>query len=128
MGKKHGSVDEYIAEFPVGTQLVIKQLRMLLLKCAPQAEELISYNMPALKLNGMLVYYAAYNSHIGFYPGAETIKVFRTDLKAFKSSKGAVQFPLNRPLPVILIRKMTAFKRDYNKRNMEMKLKMKVKT
>lgn len=77
---------------------------------APQAEEVISYAMPAYRLNGMLVYFAGYAKHIGFYPGAGGIAAFKTELSVYKGAKGSVQFPLDRPLPLKLIEEIIMFR------------------
>lgn len=107
-------VDEYIAGFPKETQTLLKQLRAAIMKAAPGAEEVISYQMPAYRYNGMLVYFAGYKNHIGFYPGAAGIEAFKKELSTFKGAKGSVQFPLEKPLPVQLITKIVAFRVKQN--------------
>ncbi len=77
---------------------------------APEAEEKISYQMPAFAQNGILVYFAAHKNHIGFYPTSSGIRVFRKELAAYESSKGAVKFPLDRPLPLKLIGEIVKFR------------------
>ena len=86
------------------------QLRFTVIKSAPNAEEIISYGMPAFKLHGMLLYFAAFKKHIGFYPFASTIKEFAKEIEGYKSATGYVQFPLDRPLPLKLISKMVKFR------------------
>lgn len=103
-------VDAYIAAFKPATRKLLQQLRTCIIKTAPAAEEVISYKMPAYKQNGMLVFFAGYEQHIGFYPTGSGIAAFKKQLAAFKSSKGAVQFPLDRPLPLDLVRDMVRFK------------------
>lgn len=103
---KFKTVDEYISSFPVQVKMMLEQLRTVVTQNAPEAKEVISYNMPALKLHGILLYYAAYKNHIGFYPYASAIKFFEADLTAYKTSKGTVQFPLNKALPLGRIKKM----------------------
>ena len=103
-------IDEYICSFPTDTQKLLKQLRLTIRETAPEAEEVISYQMPAFKLNGMLVYFAGYKNHIGFYPTASGISAFKVELSDYKSSKGSVQFPLDKPLPLELIRKIVQFR------------------
>jgi uncharacterized protein YdhG (YjbR/CyaY superfamily) len=103
-------VEEYIGSFPAGTQNLLKQLRTIIRETAPEAEEVISYKMPAFKLHGMLVYFAGYEKHIGFYPTASGIHAFKDELSHYKSSKGSVQFPLDKPLPLELIRKIVQFR------------------
>lgn len=87
-----------------------QQLRQIIANTAPTAQETISYNMPAFTLQGILIWYAGYKKHIGFYPKAAAIEVFKEELSAYKTSKGAVQFPLNSPLPVELITKMVLYR------------------
>ena len=103
-------IDAYIAAFPAATQKQLKNMRAIIKEAAPEAAEIISYGMPAYKLNGMLVYFAGYKSHIGFYPTASGIKHFLPKIQAYKHSKGAVQFPLNQPLPKTLIVEIVAFR------------------
>ena len=79
-------------------------------KAAPNAQEKISYGMPAYALNGVLLYFAGYAHHIGFYPTSSGIRAFKSKLSKFKHSKGAVQFPLDAPLPVTLIRQIVRFR------------------
>ena len=106
--------DSYIATQPEATRLILEQLRQIIKEIAPEAEEAISYQMPAFKLNGMLVWYAGYKKHVGFYPSSKPIQVFKDELTAYKTSKGAIQFQLNKPLPVELITKIVKFKIDEN--------------
>lgn len=98
-----GDVDEYIARFPSGTKKLLRQMRSAIRKTAPGAEEVISYQMPAYKLNGMLVFFAGYEHHIGFYPSGSGIAAFKKELSVYKGAKGSVQFPLDKPLPLQLI-------------------------
>lgn len=108
-------VDSYISEFPKPVQEMLETLRTVIRKAAPKAEEVISYQMPAYKLDGMLVYFAAYKQHIGFYPMASPIEVFKKDLSPYKTSKGAIQFPLNKALPKSLISKIVKYRVEENK-------------
>lgn len=103
-------IDEYIASFPEGTQKKLIQLRKLIRQTAPNAEERISYRMPAFFLDGVLVWFAAYAKHIGFYPKASAIAQFKHELSRYKHATGSVQFPLDTPLPVELIRRMVRFR------------------
>ncbi|HVX50222.1 MAG TPA: DUF1801 domain-containing protein, partial [Chitinophagaceae bacterium] len=102
---KFKTVDEYIATFPPDVQAKLEQMRTVLKKALPKATEIISYNMPAYKQNGVLVYFAGYTGHIGFYPTASGIASFQQEFSNYKSSKGAVQFPLDKPIPAALITK-----------------------
>ena len=98
-------VDRYIAAFPGSTQRLLQQMRETIRKAAPQAEEKISYAMPTYVLHGNLVHFAAFKNHIGFYPVPTGIKAFEKELSAYKGAKGSVQFPLDQPLPLDLVRK-----------------------
>ena len=121
--KKYKTVDEYISDFPAATKSMLKDLRKIIKQAAPQAEEIISYNMPAYKLQGVLVYYAGYNAHIGFYPTGSGIASFQKKLSAYKTSKGTVQFPLDQPLPLDLISQMVKFRVKENLEKASIKLK-----
>lgn len=108
--KKASSVEAYIHSFPLAICLQLKQLRKIIVSAAPKAEERMSYSMPAYFLNGPLVYFGAYEKHIGFYPTPSAIVTFEKELALYKHAKGSVQFPLDKPLPVALIKKMVLFK------------------
>ncbi len=97
------SIDDYIAGFPPETRRILEELRRTIRKAAPQAEEKISYRMPAFADHGILVWFAAHRDHIGFYPKASGIQAFRRELAKYALSKGTVRFPLDKPLPVALI-------------------------
>lgn len=115
---KFTNIDEYIALQPKEVQTKLKQLRKIIKSTAPKAEETISYGMPAFKLNGKgLVYFAAFKSHIGFYPFPSGVKKFNEETKAYKTSKGAIQFPLNKPLPKTLIKKIVKFRVQENSKD-----------
>lgn len=107
---KFKTAEEYFSTFPAGTQRILEEVRKTIKRAAPDAKEVISYNMPAFKLNGVLVYYAAYKGHIGFYPTASPIVAFNDELAAYKWSKGAIQFPIDKPMPVDLITRMVQFR------------------
>ena len=107
---KFKTVDEYIATFPESTKSLLKEIRKTVKEAAPNAVEVISYNMPAIKFNGILVYYAAYEKNIGFYPTANGIAAFKEDLSSYKWSKGAIQFPIKEPIPFELISKIVNFR------------------
>lgn len=108
--QKLTNVDDYIAQFPAETQALLQQLRGIIRKAAPKATEEISYNMPAYRQNKVLVYFAGYKNHIGFYPTGAGIAAFQKEIAAYKNSKGAVQFPLDKKLPVGLITKMVKYR------------------
>jgi uncharacterized protein YdhG (YjbR/CyaY superfamily) len=106
-----GSIDEYIAAFPSATQNVLQEVRALIKAAAPDATETISYAMPTFDLNGHhLVHFAGYEKHIGFYPVPSGIETFAEELEPYKRGKGSVQFPLGRPLPTALIRRIVEFR------------------
>jgi len=108
------NIDEYISGFPKETQKMLEQLRATIKKAAPKADEVISYSIPAFKLNGMLVWFAAHSKHIGFYPRGSGIEAFKKELSIYKGAKGSVQFPLDKPLPLGLITKMVKFRVNEN--------------
>jgi uncharacterized protein YdhG (YjbR/CyaY superfamily) len=103
-------INGYIAQFPAEVRVQLEKLRVAIHKAAPQAQECISYGMPAFKLHTVLVYFAANKNHLGFYPTSSPIVVFEKELKKFVTSKGAVQFPFNQPLPVELIQRMVKYR------------------
>lgn len=107
---RNPDVDLYISGFPEEVQIMLEQLRTTIRTAAPEAEEVISYQMPAYKYHGMLVFFAAYKNHIGFYPGAEGIQAFKEELSVFKGAKGSVQFPVGKPLPLELISQIVEFR------------------
>jgi uncharacterized protein YdhG (YjbR/CyaY superfamily) len=109
-GIKFKTVDEYFSTLPAGLRSILKEVRNTIKQAAPQALEVISYNMPAFKLKGILVYYAVQKNHIGFYPTASPIVAFKNELSPYKYSKGAVQFPLEGPMPLYLISKIVKFR------------------
>ncbi len=109
-GSQIVTIDEYISSFPEEVQIKLEQIRSTILKAAPLAEEVISYGMPAFKYHGILMYFAAYKNHIGFYPTGSGIKNFKNEISEFKTSKGTVQFPLDKKVPLSLISKITKFR------------------
>ncbi len=101
------TIDEYLALQPVKVRTALKKLRQIILSAAPDAKEVISYSMPAFKYHGMLVGFAGWKNHSGFYPwNSRTVAEFRDDLKGYETSKGAIQFPLEKPIPVALVKKI----------------------
>jgi uncharacterized protein YdhG (YjbR/CyaY superfamily) len=110
MKTDYQSIDQYISSFPPLTQKNLEQLRLIIREAAPGASEKISYQIPTFFLNGNLVHFAAYQRHIGFYPGARVIQVFESELSSYKTAKGTIQFPIDRPLPVELIKKIVEFR------------------
>jgi uncharacterized protein YdhG (YjbR/CyaY superfamily) len=104
--QKFQTIDEYIKTFPKDIQKILESVRQTIKSVAPEAEEAISYQIPTFKLNGNLVHFAAYKNHIGFYPGSEAINVFKKEIASYKSSKGAIQFPIDKPMPLSLIKRI----------------------
>lgn len=108
------NIDEYIAAFPEDVQERLQKIRAIIREAAPNATEAISYQMPTFKLEGNLVHFAAYKNHIGFYPIPTGIEKFEAELAAYKRSKGAVQFPLDQPMPYDLIGRIVTFRVQEN--------------
>lgn len=114
-------IDSYIKIQPAETAVLLEKIRQIILKAVPQAEEVISYNMPAFKYYGMLVYFAAYEKHIGFYALPSGNKAFQKELSTYKQGKGSIQFPLNKPIPFALITKIVKFRMLENLKKVKIK-------
>ena len=111
MGKQYNTIDEYIRTFPEDVRAILEKMRQTIRKAAPDAVEAISYQMPTFKLNGRnLVHFAAWKGHIGFYPTPSGTTAFQKELAPYKKSKGSVQFPLDRPIPYNIVKKIVAFR------------------
>jgi uncharacterized protein YdhG (YjbR/CyaY superfamily) len=108
------TIDEYIQGFPDNVQDKLRELRQLIHEIAPEAQEKISYRIPTFYLNGNLVHFAAFAKHIGFYPTSSGISKFKSELSRYKTSKGTVQFPIEDPLPVELIRNIVRYRVQEN--------------
>jgi uncharacterized protein YdhG (YjbR/CyaY superfamily) len=104
------TIDEYINQFPDDIKIRLESIRATIKKAAPKAEETISYQMPAFKLHRILVYFAAYKNHIGFYPASKAIQVFSKELSTYETSKGTIKFSLDKKVPLGLITKITKFR------------------
>lgn len=104
------NIDEYIALQPKEVKPLLKQLRQIIKKAAPKTTEVISYCMPAFKQYGVLVYFAGWKNHVGFYPTSLPIKAFADELKDYKTAKGVIQFPLDKQLPADLITKIVKYR------------------
>ncbi len=115
------SIDQYIAAQPKAVQPILLQIRSAIAQAAPQATEKISYRMPTFFLNGNLVHFAAFDKHIGFYPTPSGISAFQKELAGYKNAKGSVQFPIDDPLPLTLIRKIVKFKVEENSKKIARK-------
>lgn len=112
-GSKEGdvsSVERYISGFPQHIQEKLQEMRSIIRSVSPEATEKISYGIPTFYLQGNLVHFAGYAKHIGFYPGAAAITIFKEELKEYKSAKGSVQFPIGQPLPAKLIKQIVRFR------------------
>ncbi len=107
MNKNFETIDAYIANFPANQQAVLQQIRRTIKSAAPEACEKISYGIPTFFLKSNLVHFAAFKTHYGFYPGPDAIIQFKEDFAPYEQSKGAVHFPLNKPVPLALIRRVT---------------------
>jgi uncharacterized protein YdhG (YjbR/CyaY superfamily) len=110
---KHNSpkdVDEYIQRSPREIQKVLQKMRETISIAAPGAKEVISYQMPAFRQGGILVYFAGFSDHISFFPTSSGVKKFKKDLVKYKTSKGTIQFPLGKPIPFGLISRITKFR------------------
>jgi uncharacterized protein YdhG (YjbR/CyaY superfamily) len=110
MATKPTSIDAYIASFPADIRQILAQVRATIKDAAPMAEEVISYSMPAFKLNGMLVWFGAHTNHIGLYPRVSAIEAFKVQLADYKGAKGSVQFPFSKPMPLELISEIVKFR------------------
>ena len=111
MQSKYSTIDEYISTFPQNVQKLLEQVRKAIKDAAPDAVETFGYGVPAFKLNGKyLVYFAAFKNHIGFYPAPDGIEAFKEELKIYQTSKGAIQFQYDQPLPLDLVTKITKYR------------------
>lgn len=108
--KKYDTVEEYFSDFTEMAQVKLQELREIIKSVTRNCKEIISYNMPAYKQNGIVVYFAANKNHIGFYPTPSGITTFESRLTNYKYSKGAVQFPIDQPLPKKLIQDIVRFR------------------
>lgn len=114
MNTQFKTIDEYINAFPQDIQIILEKMRQTIQKAAPEAIEAISYQMPGFKLNGSLVWFAAFKNHIGFYPTPSGIESFKKELSQYKTSKGTVQFPLDKPIPYDLVERIVLFRMKEN--------------
>ncbi|MCZ7383120.1 MAG: DUF1801 domain-containing protein [Candidatus Methanoperedens sp.] len=108
--KQYKTIDEYIAMFPRNIQDILGKLRQVIKESAPEAEETINYGIPTFKLNGNLVHFAAFKNHIGFYPTPSAIVAFKKELSPYKQAKGSVQFPIDKPIPFDIVKKIVKFR------------------
>ncbi|MBN2335713.1 DUF1801 domain-containing protein [Candidatus Bathyarchaeota archaeon] len=108
--KEFKTVDEYIAGFPEDTQEILEKLRHVIRESAPDAEETISYRMPTFRLKGNLVHFAAHKKHVGFYPTPSAITAFEEELAPYETSKGSIRFPIDKPIPFDLVKRIVEFR------------------
>jgi len=109
-GTKFKTVEEYFSTPSPDVRDVLEDLRKTIKQAAPKAEEVISYNMPAIKQGKVIVYYAAHKEHIGFYPTSSPMMVFKDQLAEYKTSKGAIQFPIDKPIPKKLVKDIVRYR------------------
>jgi uncharacterized protein YdhG (YjbR/CyaY superfamily) len=107
---KFQNIDEYILKFPPKTQLLLQKIRQTINEAAPNSTETISYNMPAFRQNEILIYFAAYKSHIGIYPTSGPLEFFKNELKHYKCGRGSIQLPLDQEIPTKLIKQLVTFR------------------
>ena len=115
MSKSSAAFDGYIVRFPPAVRSRLRQLRQTIMVAAPDAVETMSYEMPAFRLDGILVYFAGFKNHIGFYPRASAIRKFSKELASYEPNKGSVRFPHDEPLPLSLVTRMVKFRKRENR-------------
>ena len=120
---KFKTIDAYIEAQQNEKKATLQKMRLIIQKAAPKAIEDISYNMPVFKQDGLLVYFAAFKNHLGFFPFPDAIAAFRKELAPYKTSKGGIQFPNEKPLPVQLIQAIVKMRVHQNKEKIKLKLK-----
>ena len=118
---KFNTIEDYIDAQPIEKRATLQKMRFIIQKAAPKAIEGISYNMPVFKLDGLLVYFASFKNHYGFFPFPDAISAFKKELASYKTSKGGIQFPADKPLPVKLIQAIVKFRIKQNKEKARLK-------
>ncbi len=108
--KQFKTIDEYVATFPQNIQKILETIRQIVQEAAPEAEEAISYQMPAFKQSGVLVWFAAFKDHIGFFPTALGVETFKEELLDYETSKGTIRFPLDKPIPYDLVKRIVKYR------------------
>ncbi|NWG05931.1 MAG: DUF1801 domain-containing protein [Chloroflexi bacterium] len=103
-------IDAFIAKYPKDVQMILNKIRETIRNAAPGAEETINYGIPTFILNGNLVHFSAFKTHIGFYPTPSGIEKFKKELSKYEAAKGSVKFPLDKPIPYVLIEKIVKFR------------------
>ncbi len=108
--KQFKNIDDYLSIFPKEVQIILEEMRQEIRAAAPEAEEVISYQMPAFKQKGVLVWFAAFKDHIGFFPTALGVEAFKEELSGYETSKGTIRFPIDKPIPLDLVKKIVEFR------------------
>lgn len=108
------NMDQYIAAYPADIQEILQNIRAVIHSAAPAAQETISYQIPTFTLKGNLVHFAAFKSHISFFPASSGVEKFQNELAGYKTSKGTIRFPLGQPIPYDLIRRIVLFRVQEN--------------
>jgi uncharacterized protein YdhG (YjbR/CyaY superfamily) len=108
--KEYSDIDAYIADAPAEVQPVLQKIRQTVQAVAPQAEEAMRYGLPTFRLNGNLIHFGAFKTHIGVYPAPRAIEAFHKELSPYEGGKGTIRFPLDKPIPYDLIRKIVEFR------------------
>lgn len=108
--QNYTTIDEYIAMFPEDVKEKLREIRGVVRETAPEATEKISYRIPTFYQNGNLVHFAAFKGHISFFPTSSGVTAFKKELKPYKTARGTIQFSLNEPLPLAIIKKIVAFR------------------
>lgn len=121
MSERQALIDDYISQFEPDIQRLLKEIRSVIQEAVPEAAETISYQMPTFVYHGNLVHFAAFKNHIGFYPAPSGIEAFKEEISKYKWAKGSVQFPLDQPIPLDLIRRIVLFRVAENRRLAEEK-------
>lgn len=119
--KEFKDINEFIADFPDDIQIILEKIRATIQKAAPDAKEAIKYGMPTFVLNGNLVHFAAYKNHIGFYPAPTGIDAFIEELAQYRTGKGTIQFPVDKPIPYDLVTKVVKFRVEENLKKLKKK-------
>ena len=123
--KAAASVEEYIAAAEPKMKKALKDIRKTIKSTAPKAEEVISYQIPGYKYHGMLVFFAAWKNHISFYPAPWSADSLKKEMSAYEGSKGTIKFPLDKPMPVTLIKKMVKYRMKENEMKASLKKSIK---
>jgi uncharacterized protein YdhG (YjbR/CyaY superfamily) len=108
--KQPKTIDEYISLYPKNVQIILERIRKAIRLTAPGAEETISYQIPTFRLKGNLVHFAAYKNHIGFYPTSSPIEAFKKELSPFETSRGTIRFPMDKPIPIDLVKRIVKYR------------------